>query len=292
MIHVCEWCYKHGAGKKWYLNSQNYLRETAEAVGAEDYIFELWKQFEKVYLQKIYGISTRGPGYKFSMPVVGKLMHRYINSWFRKEKPLKGRNPRRAEGHPGQVVTLEDAKKILEIADPMIRVNCACRHMTRGIKDSCCIAFGALAESVPKLPRYVPDRGIEPLHVDEAQEFVTRMQEGGRVNTVWMGPSPYIAALCSCELPECVATKLRTTYDLNALYKGEYVAKVDFSKCDGCESCASRCQFGALSFSDSMNRPFIDQWKCYGCGLCQVSCPQGAILMADRNELDLLKEVW
>ncbi len=289
---MCEWCYKHGAGKKWYLNSRNYLQETAEEVGAHDYIFELWKQFEKVYLQKIYGISTRGPGYKFSKPIVGRLIHRYINSWFKKEKPLKGRNPRRAEGHPGQVVTLEDAHKILELASPIIRVNCACRHMTRGIEDPCCLAFGALAEMVPKLPRYVPDRGVEPLYVDEAKEFVTSMQEQGRVNTVWMGPSPYIAALCSCELPECAATRIRTSYDLQALWKGEYIAEVDFSKCTGCRQCTSRCQFGALSFSDSMDRPFIDAWKCFGCGLCAQACPEGAIEMVDRNEMSALKEVW
>ena len=89
------------------------------------------------------------------------------------------------------------------MAEPVIRFNCACRHMTRGIKDPCCLAFGALAESVPKLPRYVPDRGVEPLHVDEAQDFMEEMDDHGRVHTIWFGPMPYIAALCSCEMPEC-----------------------------------------------------------------------------------------
>ncbi|MHA1928486.1 MAG: ATP-binding protein [Candidatus Thorarchaeota archaeon] len=289
---MCDFCFKHGAGKKWYLNSRNYLHETAMEVGAHEYIFELWKQFEKVYLQKIYGMSTKGPGYKFSMPIVGRVMKSYINSWFTKEKPLKGRNPRRAEGHPGQVVTLEDSKKILELADPIVRVNCACRHMTRGIKDPCCLAFGALAETVPKLARYVPDRGVDPLHIDEAQEFVEKMDEGGRVHTVWFGPMPYIAALCSCELPECAATRVRTTYGLNALYKGEYVAKLNFSKCTGCQICVTRCEFGALLFTDALNRPWIDQWKCFGCGLCATACPENAIEMVDRVSFPALKEVW
>lgn len=289
---MCEWCYKHGAGKKWYLNSRNYLRETALEVGAHDYIFELWKQFEKIYLQKIYGISMKGPGYKFSMPVVGRAMKAYVNSWFKKQKPMKGRNPRRAEGHPGQVVHLEDAKKVLELADPILRVNCACRNMTRGIKDPCCLAFGALAEMVPKLPRYIPERGAEPLHVDEAQDFITEMNSKGRVQTVWFGPMPYIAALCSCERPECAATTIRMEYGLNSLYKGEYYAKVDFSKCNGCQSCASRCDFGALSFNDAMNAPFIDAWKCFGCGLCATACPENAIEMVDRNETPVLKDVW
>jgi ferredoxin len=81
-------------------------------------------------------------------------------------------------------------------------------------------------------------------------------------------------------------------YDLQALWKGEYVARADFSKCTGCEECVSRCQFGALTFSDSMNRPFIDQWKCFGCGLCATVCPESAIDMVDRNTIPALKEEW
>jgi NAD-dependent dihydropyrimidine dehydrogenase PreA subunit len=164
--------------------------------------------------------------------------------------------------------------------------------MTRGIEDPCCLAFGALAEMVPKLPRYVPDRGVEPLDIDEAKDFVIEMNEAGRISTIWFGPMPYIAALCNCERPECAAVRLRTTYDLQFLYKGEYIAKVDFSKCDGCRVCASRCQFGALTFTDSMDRPFIDAWKCFGCGLCATSCPQNAIQLEERVSFPALKEVW
>ncbi|NWF95208.1 MAG: 4Fe-4S binding protein [Candidatus Thorarchaeota archaeon] len=289
---MCDYCFKHGAGGRWYLNSRNYLEETAREVGAHEYIYELWKQFEKVYLQRIYGMSTKGPGYKFRTPVLGRLIHWYINSWFRKEKPLAGRNPRRAEGHPGQVVPLSDAKKILELADPIIRVHCACRHMTRGVKDECCLAFGALAEMVPRLPRYIPEGGATRLDVGTAQEFVEQMEDRGRINTVWMGPSPYVAALCSCELPECAATRIRTAYGLKALLKGEYVSRVDFSKCTGCRSCTSHCQFGAITFVDSMTRPFIDQWKCFGCGLCARACPEGAISLVDRVAFPALKEAW
>ncbi|MHA1247180.1 MAG: 4Fe-4S binding protein [Candidatus Thorarchaeota archaeon] len=289
---MCEWCYKHGAGKKWYLNSRNYLQETALEVGAHEYIYGLWKNFEKVYLKRIFGISTKGPGYKFEIPIIGRAIHAYINSWFGKEKPLKGRDPMKAEGHAGQVVTLEDAKKILELANPILRVHCACRLMTRGVKDQCCLAFGALAEMVPRLPRYIPESGTEPMDVGEAQAFVEKMQEQGRVATVWFGPMPYIAALCSCELPECAATRVRTAYNLMSLYKGEYVAKLDLSKCTGCRTCTTQCQFGAISFNASMGHPFIDQWKCFGCGLCAQACPEGAIQMVDRLSIPALKEVW
>ncbi|TFH06426.1 MAG: 4Fe-4S dicluster domain-containing protein, partial [Candidatus Thorarchaeota archaeon] len=73
---------------------------------------------------------------------------------------------------------------------------------------------------------------------------------------------------------------------------GEYVAKVDFSKCTGCQSCASRCDFGALMFNDGMNAPFINGWNCFGCGLCATACPENAIQMVDRNEFPTLKDVW
>jgi len=147
-------------------------------------------------------------------------------------------------------------------------------------------------ETVPKLPRYIPDKGAEPMHVDEAQEFIEEMNTAGRIQTVWFGPMPYIAALCSCERPECAAATIRMEYGLNSLYKGEYIAKVDFSKCTGCKICASRCDFGALSFNDGMSVPFINAWQCFGCGLCATACPENAIEMVDRNENPLLKDVW
>ena len=40
---MCKWCTKHGAGKKWYLNSKNYM---ADEIGSEDhyrdYLTEKW----------------------------------------------------------------------------------------------------------------------------------------------------------------------------------------------------------------------------------------------------------
>jgi len=283
---LCQWCYKHGAGKKWYLNARNYLRETAEEVGAQEYLETLWKNFEKVYLQRLFGISSKGFGYKLRLPLVGRLMRWYINRWLHKEKNC---NPLRAEGHFGQVVPLDDAKQILELAEPIVRINCACRWMQRGIKDDCCLAFGVLSEVVTKLPRFVPERGVKVLTVEEAQSFVEEMNRRGRVNTIWFGPIPYIGALCNCDYPQCTGIRVRRDYNLLALHKGEYVAQVDPAKCTGCGTCAGRCQFGALTFAESIGRPFIDAWKCFGCGLCATSCPEGAITLVDRESIPMLR---
>jgi ferredoxin len=190
------------------------------------------------------------------------------------------------------VVPLEDGKKILEIAEPIIRINCACRWMHRGIKDDCCLAFGVLSEVVTKLPRYVPEYGVKQLTIDQAQECIEEMNQRGRVNTVWFGPIPYIGALCNCDYPQCMGIRTRRDYDLLTLHKSEYVAKVDPNKCTDCRKCASRCQFGALTYSDSIGRPYIDMWKCFGCGLCATACPEEAITLIDRETIPTLKETY
>jgi ferredoxin len=286
---MCEWCYKHGAGNRWYLNARNYLHETAAEVGAQEYLEMLWKNYEKVYIQRLFGISSKGIGYKLQWPLLGRFMRWYINRWLHKDKNCE---PLRAEGHFGQVVPLAEAMKILEIAKPIVRINCACRLLQRGIKDDCCLAFGVLSEVVTKLPRYVPERGTRKMTVDAAQRFVEKMNRRGRVNTIWFGPIPYIGALCNCDYPQCMGIRVRRDYDLFTLHKSEYVAELNHAKCTGCRACMGRCTFGALTFADSTARPYINAWKCFGCGLCATACPEEAIQLVDRNTHPILRGTY
>lgn len=66
---MCDWCMKHGAGGKWYLNARNYSYELAESMNLQAYLEEQWKNFEQVYIRKIMGISSIGLGYKLRMPI-------------------------------------------------------------------------------------------------------------------------------------------------------------------------------------------------------------------------------
>ena len=64
---MCEWCVKHGAGKKWYLNMENYSKKTAERVKAREWNDDFWRDLESVWaseIKKLTRISTK--------PVVGR----------------------------------------------------------------------------------------------------------------------------------------------------------------------------------------------------------------------------
>ncbi|GAG67163.1 unnamed protein product [marine sediment metagenome] len=58
---MCRWCTKHGAGKKWYMNSKNYH---ADQISTEDgmrsYLEEQWMNMENLFIRKIKGFSSVG----------------------------------------------------------------------------------------------------------------------------------------------------------------------------------------------------------------------------------------
>jgi len=61
----------------------------------------------------------------------------------------------------------------------------------------------------------------------------------------------------------------------HSIAKANYISKVDQELCKGCELCAKRCPFEAITIKDE--KAFVDDRKCYGCGVCAVTCPTEAI---------------
>ncbi len=287
---MCKWCKKHGAGGKWYLNARNYTDELAKEIGAEEYLTVLWQNFERVYIQKHFGVTAKGLNYKLQLPLFGKLLRWYIEHKIHREKNL---NAKDGDGHFGQVIPLEEAKLIVGMAGNnqggIVRVKCVCRKINRNVDEYNCLAFGVLAEVATKIPRYIPETGAKKLDMDEAETFLEEINARGRVHTVWFEPVPFIGGLCACDYPSCTGLRMRRDFGLNAVYKAEYVAVIDYDSCTGCKTCITRCQFGALNFSDSLGKAHISQWRCFGCGLCKDVCPEGAITLVPREELPALQ---
>lgn len=289
---MCEWCMKHGAGGKWYMNTKNYSDELAKELDLKSYLEEQWRNFEQVFIRKIIGISSIGLGYKLQMPIIGRVIRWNAERMIHSES--KNRNPIRADGHFGQVIPLEDAKVILSelAAEPIIQNYCMCRMMQRGVKDVCCINFGVLSGVIEKLPRFIPKNTKVRLDREEAVARLEEQNRKGRVATVWFQPVPYINAICSCEVPQCGGLRLRTDFGLKAVYKAEYVADVNPDLCQGCKECISVCQFGAIKYSPTLERALIDQNKCFGCGLCRDRCKYDAIKLVPREQTPGLKNKY
>jgi dihydropyrimidine dehydrogenase (NAD+) subunit PreA len=66
----------------------------------------------------------------------------------------------------------------------------------------------------------------------------------------------------------------------------ETVAKIDASKCIGCQVCVAACHDGAHQCihptTNGSRVPVVDESECVGCNLCQIVCPvPGCITMAE-----------
>ncbi len=282
---MCEWCFKHGYGAKWYENARLYSNDLAEEIHAKEYLEEQWQNMETLFIRKILGFNSIGLGYKMQMPIIGRVIRWAVERQIHSES--KNRNPVRADGHFGQVVPMEDAQHILGnlAAEPILKNYCLCRYMQRGVKDAVCINFGQLSEIIAKHDRYIPKDEKYWLTREEAIEALERHNKKGYVASVWFQPVPYINAVCSCESPECGGLRLRNDFGLRTVYKGEYVIDIDIDKCQGCQSCVKMCQFNALRYLPSVGRVIVDLDKCVGCGVCRHACKHDALNLKPREEV-------
>ncbi len=128
---------------------------------------------------------------------------------------------------------------------------------------------------------------------EEAKAWLTKMDKKGFVHIIMTFGGSYVGGICNCDYPDCMLIRQRLDYGLDmAMMKGHQVAKVSYDQCNGCGVCVQRCQFGALKFEVTVDKPNIDMYRCFGCGLCETACPRTAIQLIDRVSIPALKEVW
>jgi hypothetical protein len=62
------------------------------------------------------------------------------------------------------------------------------------------------------------------------------LEREGAVHTIWTMFTPFIGAICNCRPGDCLG--LRTlAIGVETMYRGEVMAVVDGSLCNGCDSC-------------------------------------------------------
>lgn len=273
---MCEFCHKHGEGKKWYLRAENYSEDLLSDVRRRKFIERFFSEPDRLRadLESIEKLD-RAPAI-----VRGALVRALTN--------------RQKQVHYGQVVPIEDLERILSFVNSVVRLPCICRKITLNRREMrFCYGFGispdgrgfpgiigGLGDSFIKGP---DTSGLEVLSKEDALRAFREHEHEGLCHTIWTFHTPFIAGLCNCDRSDCIAMKATVSHDFPVMFRAEYVAKIDTEKCNGCRQCMKVCQFGAIGYSVAEDKSVVDARKCYGCGICRAACSGDAIMLLDRT---------
>ncbi len=279
---MCEFCVKHGDGKKWYLQARHYGEDLLNDLRRRKLIRRFFDGFDEDMARDLERLKSlqRAPG-----PVrrlVGGLVTR-----------------RQKRDHFGQVVPMEDVERIVELCTSIVRVPCVCRRVTRNAEARYCIGVTA-APDVDRLatlvdPSYLDGtdgNGLEKVEKAAALDLMRGFEKEGLLHSVWTFRTPFIGGICNCDRSDCLAMLATVTYDTKVMFRAEYVAQVDWDECMGCRQCMRLCQFGAIAYSAAAGKCAVDRQYCYGCGVCRAACSQDAITLADRATVPEAARLW
>ncbi len=288
---MCFYCDLWGEGKVWHQNPKNYSRHMYSvrppgqgpqlvAKGA----MRAKTSYTQGDLEKLLVDSLeQGPeAFMAAKKQLGDHMERLSNGGM-------------IGGFESQVLTLQEADKVLELASPIGILHCICRARLLAREETNELEYTCLGTGVGMLKwQRWPERykgGVKFLSLEEAKQWNHDMNRKGFVPIIMIYGERFVGGICMCDYPACDAIAGRLDFGWHCL-KGHYVAVINESKCNGCGVCAQRCQWGALKYNVTNGVAGIDQMRCFGCGLCQTGCPRGAIDMIERTSIPALKEAW
>ncbi|MGQ9629308.1 MAG: 4Fe-4S binding protein [bacterium] len=281
---MCEYCLKHGEGKKWYLQAKNYSEDLLSDLRRRRFIAEFFAHPESLnrdarQLERL----DRVPDF------VRRALTRHISN-------------RMKRVHFGQVVPIEDVERIFDFITSIVRVACICRYATIGSEQRYCYGVsmapngGRFAQIIREIDAsYLtgPDAdGFEALGKEEALSALREHEREGLCHTVWTFVAPFIGGICNCDRSDCLAMRATVTHATPVMFRAEYIAEVDPDLCNGCRACMRVCQFGAIGYSAAQKKTMIDPRRCYGCGICRAVCAKNAILLRDRSTVPVAATIW
>jgi NAD-dependent dihydropyrimidine dehydrogenase PreA subunit len=289
---MCEFCTKHGEGKKWYLQMKNY---------AEDLLHEELSSTQKNIVKTATRVEwINGFFENFVMPAISDLS--------KARDELQGLPPSTepqeiqpsddeiVEGlkvaHFGQVLPIEDVEQVIDMVDSITRMPCGCRFISTGKTDKR-YCFGLGVDKMGILGKF-PDAAssLEVLDREEVKTIFRKYDEEGLIHSIWTAVTPYVIGLCNCDR-DCMAYKgYIEKGGVPSFFRAEYICQINWDLCTGCKSCMSQCQFGAQFYSSALSKVYIDPTKCFGCGVCRAPCPNEAITLVPRQKEPEAANVW
>jgi Pyruvate/2-oxoacid:ferredoxin oxidoreductase delta subunit len=281
---LCEFCVKHGEGKKWYLQARNYSEDLLNDARRRTFIIDFLSEPGRLR-HSVAQLDRFDKLPRFLRTTIGRLI----------TKKMK-------KSHFGQVVPMEDVEAIFGIVNSITRLACICRSVTLNQEKRYCYAIslgpngGRLEDTFEGLGTSFfggPEAtGLERLAKEEALAAMKGHEREGLCHTVWTFETPFIAAICNCDRTDCLGLRSTLTHGVRVLFRSEYVAFVDQGSCTGCRECMRLCQFGAISFSAGRKQVMVDKKLCYGCGICRSGCARHALSLQDRAAVPSVAHLW
>jgi Pyruvate/2-oxoacid:ferredoxin oxidoreductase delta subunit len=281
---MCEFCHRHGEGKRWYLQAKNY---------SEDLLGDLKRREYIINFIKYPGHSVNGVENLRKLKSLPQFVQSIVNPYI---------TNRQKRSHYGQVVPIEECEKIFDSLGSIVRIACYCRHSTIGNEQRYCYCLsiapngGMLADLIREVDvSYLtgPEtNGLEILDKKQALTSLRAHEQEGLCHTVWTFITPFIGAICNCDRTDCLAMRATVGYEFPIMFRSKYVAEVNPSSCNGCRNCMQYCQFGAISYSAAEKKSRIDSKRCYGCGICRSGCENNAIVLRDRKTSHIASTLW
>ncbi len=283
---MCEFCQEHGEGKKWYLQMNNYSRD-------------LFREELTQEQQKIVGTRTRREWVINFFR--GFSLHQSKEKLAAQESPqaIQTPKPKKTEEeivyeskveHFGQVLPIEDVEQVIDMVNNITRLPCGCRYITTGKPDEryCFgVSIGLLGQ-----PGTEPDSSFEVLSKIETKKLFRKFDKEGLMHSIWTGVSPFVIGMCNCD-HDCTAYKYYIEKGgAPNFFRAEYICQVDWELCKGCKKCMQQCQFGAIFYSSSNQKVYIDPTKCFGCGVCRAVCSKDAISLIAREKSPEAANIW
>jgi Pyruvate/2-oxoacid:ferredoxin oxidoreductase delta subunit len=281
---MCEFCHKHGEGKKWYLKAENYSDDLLSDLRRRKFIADFFSHPEELKAQfDSLDRFDKMPGF------VRSVLTPYMLG-------------RQKKVHFGQVLPIEDIEKIFDFVSQVVRLPCICRQIKLGKEQRFCYGISLTPQEgeMFKILKEIdasyllgPDTaGLEVITKEEALENFRQHEKEGLCHSVWTFMAPFIGGLCNCDRSDCGAMQATVVHNFPVMFRAEYVAEVDPELCNGCRQCMRACQFGAIGYSAASKKVFIDVGRCYGCGVCRASCTKDAIHLHDRASVPAVANLW
>jgi ferredoxin len=191
------------------------------------------------------------------------------------------------DASPNEVTPGDDLEEIIAAAHLISVRACACRAMMRNCDHPVETCFQLDSAAEYDLSRPAGRR----VSADEAIELLKRCESQGLVHTVenrW----PNILTICNCCEDACVILNGGLKYDNlgRALAPSRFAARVAADRCDGCQECMERCNFGAVAMEKVVGskklKAHVDASRCFGCGLCVDTCESEALSLTVARPAD------